>query len=368
MNSSDSPFLSRRTFVQAASVGAATAVLNPAHSAAKLATRAPEASSSHLPEISHRQVRANGIQMHIAEAGTGFPVICLHGFSELWHSWRFQLPAIAAAGFHAVAPDQRGYGRTDAPRDIESYSMRHLTADIVGLIDALGARQAVLVANDWGSGVAWACAQLYPERVAAMFHLNIPYAKRGEEPPTTFIGKFAGGRFNFALYLQQPGVAEAELEKDPKDTLRRFRHALSGDAPPGTVEYLFMKKPAGTPMLEGMPRPSKQPSWFTDADLEYQAAEFARTGFRGGLNWYRNMDRDWRELPQLGATTIKQPVSYMGGRRDPTVIYAPMDPMIAAVPKLRQIKYLEGCGHWVQEERSEDVNRELIEFLRNEIG
>ena len=177
MNSSDSPILSRRTFVQAASVGAAATALNPAQSASVLATRARQPSSSNLPEISHRQVKANGIQMHIAEAGKGFPVICLHGFSELWHSWRFQLPAIAAAGFHAIAPDQRGYGGTDAPKDIESYSMRHLTADIVGLIEALGAKQAVLVANNWGSGVAWACAQLYPERVAAMFHLNIPHCK-----------------------------------------------------------------------------------------------------------------------------------------------------------------------------------------------
>jgi len=368
MNTNDSTSLSRRAFLQTAGIGAATAALNPAHSATTLIRHEMEDGHTALPEISHRQVRTNGIEMHIAEAGKGFPVIFLHGFSELWHSWRYQLPAIAAAGFHSIAPDQRGYGRTDAPKDIESYSMRHLTADIVGLIDTLGAKQAVLVANNWGSGVAWACAQLYPERVAAMFHLNIPYARRGDEPPTAFIAKFAQGRFNFALYFQKPGVAEAELEKDPKDTLSRFRHALSGDAPPGTVEYLFMKKPAGTPMLEGMPRPSKQPSWFTEADLEYQASEFRRTGFRGGLNWYRNMDRDWRELPKLGATTITQPVSYMGGRRDPTVIYAPMDPMIAAAPRLRQIQYLEGCGHWVQEERPEDVNRELIEFLKREIG
>jgi pimeloyl-ACP methyl ester carboxylesterase len=331
-------------------------------------TQTNPARRTDLPPVTHRKIRTNGIDMHIAEAGRGVPVVFLHGFSELWYSWRHQVPAVAAAGFHAIAPDQRGYGGTDAPADVQSYSMRHLTADIVGLLDALDAEKCVLVANNWGSGVAWACAELYPERVAAMFHLNIAYAKRGDEPPTAFIRKFARDHFNFALYFQRPGVAEAELEKDPKDTIRRFRYALSGDAPAGTVEYLFMEKQAGTGMLEGMPNPKQLPAWLTEADLDYYAKEFSRTGFRGGLNWYRNMDSDWRELPKIGATGIKQPVSYMGGRRDPSVVYAPFDQMIAAAPKLRQITFLEGCGHWVQEERPDDVNKELIEFLRREIG
>jgi pimeloyl-ACP methyl ester carboxylesterase len=364
----DSSCLTRRTFVQVSALGGAGALLgcqrSPDGDAAVLAGATARASK---PTITHRQIRANGISMHVAEAGKGFPVVFLHGFSELWYSWRNQLPAIAAAGFHAIAPDQRGYGRTDAPPDVESYSMRHLTADAVGLLDALDAEKAVLVANNWGSGVAWACAELYPDRVAAMFHLNIAYSKRGDEPPTAFIRKFAGDHFNFALYFQKSGVAEAELDKDPKDTIRRFRHALSGDAPPGTVEYLFMKKPAGAPMLDGMPNPERPLAWFTEADLDYEANEFARTGFRGGLNWYRNMDSDWRALPKIGATGITQPVSYIGGRRDPSVIYAPFDQMIAAAPKLRQIMLLEGCGHWVQEERPREVNKELIEFLGREI-
>jgi pimeloyl-ACP methyl ester carboxylesterase len=360
---------SRRTFLQWSAASGAALFAGCERSASDSTTAQPKASGTTTrPSITHRQIRTNGIDMHIAEAGQGFPIIFLHGFSELWYTWRHQLPVIAAAGFHAIAPDQRGYGGTDAPPDIASYSMRHLTADVIGLLDTLGAKQCALVANDWGSGVAWACAELYPERVAAMFHLNIAYSKRGPEPPTAFIRKFAGDHFNFALYFQQPGVAEAELEKDPKETLRRFRFAFSGDAPPGTVEYLFTKKRAGTGMLEGMPSPERLPPWLTEADLDYQAKEFRRTGFRGGLNWYRNMDRDWRELPKIGTTGIIQPVAYMGGRRDPSVIYAPFDEMIAAAPKLRRIIFLEGCGHWVQEERPDEVNEELLDFLRHEIA
>ncbi len=365
----NSSAVSRRKFVQASALGGASVLLGCQGRASDEATpRSHGASAADRPSVTHRKVRTNGIEMHIAEAGKGFPVVFLHGFSELWYSWRHQLPAIAGAGFHAIAPDQRGYGGTDAPPDVRSYSMKYLTADIVGLLDALGADKCVLVANNWGSGVAWACAELYPERVAAMFHLNIAYSKRSDEPPTAFIRKFAGDHFNFALYFQQPGTAEAELEKDPKDTIRRFRFALSGDAPPGTVEYLFMQKRAGTGMLEGMPNPTQLPTWLTEADLDYYAKEFGRTGFRGGLNWYRNMDSDWRDLPKIGATGIKQPVGYMGGRRDPSVIYAPFDQMIAATPKLRSILFLEGCGHWVQEERADEVNRELIEFLGREVG
>lgn len=369
MNGSAMKLFQRRQVLQLAALGGAGLLAGCQPISGTTSNRQTSAmKKTDTPEITHRQIQTNGITMHIAEAGEGFPVVFLHGFPELWYSWRLQLPAIAAAGFHAVAPDQRGYGQTDAPPDIASYSMKELTADVIGLLDALDAEKGVLVGHDWGSGVVWACAELYPERVAAMFHLGIAYSPRGDLPPTESIGQFAGDHFNFALYFQEPGVAEAELEKDVRDTIRRFFYTLSGDAPPGTVEYLFTEKSAGTGMLEGMPNPDPLPAWFSEADLDYYTQELGRTGFRGGLNWYRNMDSDWHNLPQIGTTGIPQPVSYIGGRRDPTVIYAPFDPMIAAVPKLRRMVFLETAGHWLHQERPTEVNQELIEFLQSEIG
>lgn len=319
------------------------------------------------PAIAHRRIRTNGIDMHIAEAGRGFPVVLLHGFPELWYSWRHQLPALAAAGFHAIAPDLRGYGDTDAPADVASYSMRELTADVVGLLDTIGAERCVLVGHDWGANVAWACVQLHPNRIASLVALSVPYHSRSKEPPTVAIGRFSGGHFSFFDYFQKPGVAEAELGRDPEDSLRRFYHALSAEAPPGLLRYLFTGKPGDAGVLDGMPEPQRLPSWLSQRDLDRYAAAFKRSGFRGGLNYYRNADSDWHELPQLGATTVEQPTLFVGGRKDSAVVFGQFDPMIAAVPNLRRIVLLPDCGHWTQQERPAEVNAELIAFARREL-
>jgi pimeloyl-ACP methyl ester carboxylesterase len=370
--SKTTPSLSRRDLLKLSALGGASILLGSQGSYAQSENQNMEdgmqsQDKSVLPIISHRTIQTNGINMHVAEAGEGFPVIFLHGFMELWYSWRHQLPTLAAAGFHAVAPDLLGFGQTDAPQEIERYSTKNRAADVIGLLDALNAEQCVLVGNDWGSGLAWALAQLYPERIAAMVHLNITYSPRGDESPLVSIARFAEGRFNFALHFQKPGVAEAEFEKDVEASVRRFLYALSGDAPDDTVNYLFMQKPADTDVLEGMPEPEEFPAWLTKADIEYYANEYRRAGFRGALNMYRNFDRDWEELPQVGTGEVSQPVLFMGGKKDPTVIYAPFDPMIQAVPKLRKIIFLEGAGHWLQQERAEEVNKELLEFLKAEL-
>jgi pimeloyl-ACP methyl ester carboxylesterase len=357
---------SRRDFLQMSALCGAGFLAGCTNDAAESPNN--QMPSTKAAEIQHRKIQTNGINMHIGEAGSGFPVIFLHGFAELWYSWRHQLPAIAAAGFHAVAPDLRGFGQTDTPSEVESYSTRNRAADVIGLLDALNSEKCVLVGNDWGSGLAWAMAQLYPERVASMFHLNIAYSPRGDEPPTKSIAKFARGHFNFGLYVQKPGLAEEEFERDVKASIRRFLYAFSGEAPPNTVNYLFMEKKSEAGVLDGMPEPQRLPAWLTEADLDYYAREYSRTGFGSTLNMYRNMDRDWTELPQVGTGEVKQPVLFMGGKRDPSVVYAPFDPMIQAVPKLREIIFLENCGHWVQQERAEEVNRELIKFLEREKG
>jgi pimeloyl-ACP methyl ester carboxylesterase len=320
------------------------------------------------PAITHRQIRTNGIEMHIAEAGTGPLVVLVHGWPELWYSWRHQLPALAAAGYHAVAPDLRGYGGTDAPEPVESYSLRNQMADIVGLLDALGAEQAVLVGHDIGAGLTWACAELFPQRIAAHVALGIPYGPRRPAPPVQASREFTRNAFAFLDYFQT-SFAEAELGADPRRTIRLFFFALSGDAPPELVPYLFTGKPAGAGGLDGMPEPAALPAWLTEADLDVYAEAYARSGFRGPLGVYRNMDRDWAELPEVGATGVTQPALFVGGRRDSALRFAGgfVEPMEAGVPNLRKIVLLPGCGHWTQQERPDDVNAELIDFLRREV-
>lgn len=319
-----------------------------------------------MADVTHRSVRSNGINVHIAEAGGGPLVVLLHGVPELWYSWRHQLLALADGGYHAVAPDLRGYGGTDAPEAIERYSMRQMTADIIGLLDALDSETAVLVGHDWGAQIAWACAELSPQRVAALVALGIPYHPRPPVPTTALLRQFAGGRFNFGLAFQEPGVAEAELEADVRRSLRRFLFALSGDAPPDVVPYLFTTKPADARILDGMPDPATLPAWLTEADLDVYARAYARTGFRGALNRYRNVDRDWEELPQVGAVGVTQPALFVGGERDTAVLFGSLEPVKAAVPKLRKIVLLPGCGHWTQQEHPTEVNAALLAFLRQE--
>ena len=313
-----------------------------------------------MADIAHRTIETNGIKMHIAEQGEGPLVVLLHGFPESWYSWRHQLPALAEAGYHAVAPDVRGYGRTDAPEAIESYNMRNMTADVVGLLDALGEQTAVVVGHDWGSPIAWSCALLYPERFSALAMLSVPYGPRAPAPPTQLFKQVFANNFFYMLYFQKPGVAEAELDADVRKSIRVFLHAVSGEAPEGALA----PKQKDATFLEGMPEPERLPPWLTEADIDYFVGEFERTGFRGGLNRYRNMDRDWEELPQLAGAKIQQPSLFIAGERDPVAAFTNAAALSDHVPNLRNVVMLPGCGHWTQQERPTEVNAALIEFLK----
>ncbi|MGD0116398.1 MAG: alpha/beta hydrolase [Dehalococcoidia bacterium] len=313
-----------------------------------------------MSDITHRMIAANDINIHIAEQGEGPLVLLLHGFPELWYSWRHQLPALADAGYHVVAPDVRGYGRTDAPEPVESYSMRNLAADAVGVLDALSAERAVVVGHDWGAPIAWHCALLHPERFSAVVALSVPYTPRSRTPPIQAFKRTFADNFFYILYFQEPGVAEAELEADVRESMRLTLYTWSGDAPKGAA---FAGKPKGAKLLEGMPEPERLPPWLTEADLDYYVREFEHTGFRGGLNRYRNMDRDWQELAHLEDATVQQPALFVAGDRDPVLSFTRMDAMRADVPNLRKVVMLPGCGHWTQQERPDEVNQELLEFL-----
>src|SRR5882672_4628392 len=268
----------------------------------------------------HHVVEANGIRIHVAEQGEGPVVLFCHGFPESWYSWRHQLEALAQAGYHAVAPDMRGYGQTERPGAIDQYTLLHLVGDMVGVLDALGAETAVIAGHDWGAPVAWHCALLRPDRFRAVIGLSVPYRGRGPVRPTTVMPQTDTTLF-YQLYFQTPGIAEAELERDAKSTIRRMLYAASGDAPQGsggagqagsTVGMVDRK----SGVLAAMTTPPELPGWLTEADLGFYAAEFARTGFRGGLNWYRNIDRNWELMAPYSGAKVTVPALYVAGDRD----------------------------------------------------
>ena len=321
-----------------------------------------------MAAIQHRTVETNGIRMHLAEQGTGPTVLLCHGFPESWYSWRHQLTALSEAGFHAVAPDMRGYGGTDRPDGIEQYTLLHLVGDMVGLLDALDVASAVIAGHDWGAPVAWHAALLRPDRFRAVIGLSVPYRPRGSARPTTMMPQTDDAQF-YQLYFQTPGVAEAELERDVGATIRRLLFTASGDAPRRAappVESVGMVPRQGG-FLSGLADPASLPSWLTGADLDFYTGEFARTGFRGGLNWYRNIDRNWELLAPFAGARVTVPALYVAGDRDLVVAFRGMDHLIpnlkTFVPQLRRTLMLPGCGHWTQQERPKDVNAAILEFL-----
>ena len=325
------------------------------------------------PGVRHRTIETNGIRLHVAEQGEGPLVVLCHGFPESWYSWRHQLRDLADAGFHAVAPDMRGYGRSDAPAAIDQYTLLHLVGDMVGLLDALGAPTAVIAGHDWGAPVAWHAALLRPDRFRAVIGLSVPYRPRGATRPTTVMPRTDDAVF-YQLYFQEPGVAEAELGRDPRATIRRVLYSGSGDRPRGGSAGLGSPNAVGMVpkrggFLDHAQDPPTLPPWLTEADVDFFAGEFARTGFRGGLNWYRNIDRNWELMAPYAGAQVTVPALYVAGDRDLVVAFRGMDQLIPNlakfVPNLRRTLMLPGCGHWTQQERAPEVSAAMIDFLRS---
>jgi pimeloyl-ACP methyl ester carboxylesterase len=313
--------------------------------------------------VQHRSIEVNGIRIHIAEAGEGPLVLLLHGFPESWYSWRHQLNALADAGYHVVAPDQRGYGQTDRPPRSEQYTQLHLVGDVIGLLDALGEKNAVVVGHDWGSIVAWDTALLRPDRVRGIASLSVPYFPR---MPVSIRAALHGalGERVYMQYFQEPGVAEAELEQDVRATMRRILYGWSGDAPGNPREPVL---PAGGGFLDIVADTERLPGWLTEADLDFYTREFERTGFTGGLNWYRALDLGWELMAPWHMTAVSPPALYVVGDMDVVVALPGADDLIAQmpalVPNLTDSIMLPGCGHWTQQERPSEVNDALIAFL-----
>ncbi|HEY6890969.1 MAG TPA: alpha/beta hydrolase [Solirubrobacter sp.] len=305
--------------------------------------------------MKHHLVQVEGAQIHVVEAGTGPLVLLVHGFPELWYSWRHQLPALAEAGYRAAAIDVRGYGESSVPAEIEAYGMRRHVSDNVGVVDALGERSAVIVGHDWGSPIAANSALLAPDTFTAVALLSVPYTPRNGFRPTDAFALAGGDEEFYVSYFQEPGRAEAEIEPDVRGWLEGFITA-------GPEAFTI---PRGARLSDRFTR-RPLPPWLGDADLDVYVRAFERAGFSGALNRYRNVDRDWADLEPLDGAVIPQPSLFIGGERDPSTTW--LADAIAAHPRtltgLVSQHILEGAGHWLQQERPGDVNRLLIDWLR----
>lgn len=316
-----------------------------------------------MSHVEHQLLDVNGIQLSLYGAGPaqGRPVWLLHGFPECWHAWRHVIDALVAAGYRVWVPEMRGYGRSSAPEAVEAYDLPSLGNDILGAMDALGQARAAVIGHDWGAPVAWSLALRAPERVEVVGGFSVPYGGRPKRPATELLREAFGDRFNYILYFQTPGVAEAELDADIPRTLRIMLQACSAEVP----KDLFLRdKPAGSRLFEGLADPEVPPAWCDDESFQHYLATFAGRGFGPALNWYRNFQRNWALSEPLAERRIEQPALFLIGDHDPvgTLEAHTLARMAQWVPRV-EAHTLADCGHWLQGEKPAEVNARLLDFL-----
>ncbi|WP_433566761.1 alpha/beta fold hydrolase [Nocardia sp. CA-151230] len=309
-----------------------------------------------MTELRHHYVEINRLRLHFVEAGDGPAVVLCHGFPELWYSWRHQLPALAEAGYRAIALDMRGHGESEAPDAVEDYDVCRTVGDVVGLLDLLEIDKAVLVGHDAGTSTAYHAALMRPDRVRGVMGLSVPYIPRG---PLSILEGFDGAVPDgfYMRYFQDHGVAERDLERDVEESLRRLIYANSGLNP--QVPFL-MTVPDGGTLIEELPTPGGPMTFLSDADLAVYSENYSRNGFRGGLNGYRVFQRNWEITAPWHDMALPVPSAYVGGTAD-TVLHFPG--FRAAAEAMGQATFLDGAGHWIQAERPGDVNAALLSFL-----
>lgn len=320
--------------------------------------------------MNEKTIQTRTIDMSVLDKGAGPLVLLCHGFPETKHAWRHQVVALAEAGYRAVAPDMRGYGKTDVPAHVDQYTVFHCVGDMVALLDALGEEKAVIVGHDWGATIAWQAALLRPDRFRAVAALSVPMMGSPPVPPTKIFPQNDEALF-YTLYFQEPGLAEAEFEADPRLTLRKLLFAASGEAGPrkpgdGTPNPFGMVN-RKTGLLASLPDPAALPEWLPAADFDRIVDAFGTSGFRGGLNYYRNLDRNWELQQATAGAKIAIPALFLIGERDTGLNIPGMEQIIAAmpglVPELRGSHILPGAGHWLPQERPSEVSAMIIDFL-----
>jgi pimeloyl-ACP methyl ester carboxylesterase len=317
----------------------------------------------------HRYAYTNGIRMHYVEHGEGPLVLLCHGWPESWYSWRHQIEAIAAAGFRVIAPGQRGYADTEAPLDTTSYDILNLTGDLVGLVNALGEKQAILMGHDWGSIVAATAALLRPDLFRALTLLSVPYLPRSRMRPAVHFQTNTLDKHFYQDYFQMPGRVERELEEDIRRSLLGIYYTAAGDSRrhPEHRRRGFIGFEKSARFVDSLAYPDTLPGWLSDADLDVFAAQFTKSGFRGTIDWYRNLDRNWALTPFLDGARIMQPTLFVAGELDGVIHMTAKayEALESNVPRLTKKVLIPEAGHWIQQERPEEVNALLLEFLRD---
>ncbi|WP_322013546.1 alpha/beta hydrolase [Paraburkholderia sp. J12] len=315
----------------------------------------------------HGYAFTNGIRVHYVEAGTGPLVLLCHGWPESWFSWRHQIAPLAAAGFRVVAMDQRGYGETDAPLAIDAYHALNLAGDLVGLVHALGEEEAILVGHDWGSMVVQYAALLRPDVFKKIALLSVPYLPRNKLRPAVRFEVATQDHHFYQHYFQEPGKAEREFELDIRRSLLGVLYSASGDAQFDEAHrrISFARFAKGTRLIDNLAIPATLPDWLPAEDLDYLTGRFELSGFRGGINWYRNLDRNWELTPFLDGAKLRQPTVFIAGELD-GVLKMTKDEyanLAANVPNLVGNHLIPRGGHFIQQEKPEAVTELLLSFL-----
>lgn len=313
-----------------------------------------------------RLIKTDGLTQHVLEAGEGPLVLLVHGFPELGVSWRAQVRALAEAGFHAVAPDMRGYGGTDKPVEQEAYSILNLVGDMVDLVRALGETSCVVVGHDWGAPVAWHCALMRPDLFRAVFGLSVPFQpRRPGGPPTPAMAAITRRAGLGELYINQFQAPDAhlEFEADVATGLRKGFYAYDGATPPERQSTGFI--PEGGTFISTVPDDASLPPWMSAEHFDEYVQAFTTGGFKGPVDWYRNLDRNWALTAWLQDARIRVPAAFVVGERDPVRYYAGQHEagLKDWATDLRLQAVVPGAGHWIQQERPDEVNRLLLEFL-----
>jgi pimeloyl-ACP methyl ester carboxylesterase len=296
-----------------------------------------------VPAMAERRLELSGIELHVVDEGTGPLVVLCHGFPELAFSWRHQIPVLAREGYHVVAPDMRGFGESSRPLEADAYDVVSLCGDMTALLDALGEDSAIFVGHDWGGSLVWSLAVLEPTRVRAVAGLSVPFVPRAPAAPIPIMRRHLGEDF-YIVWFQEPGLADEALARDVRRTLTTSRQWTAA----------WAQEDSSVPKLA---------PWLSEEELAVYVRAFERTGFTGGLNWYRNIDRNWELTEAVADRHVVQPAFFLTGELDPVRRFMPAAAMQGWVEDLRADMVVPGAGHWVQQQAPDAVNDALLEFL-----